>query len=180
MNEDELERQQRLYWNKMLDLRTAADYIRLYRDYAGRWVTAIATLRAVASSTSIAGWAIWHQYAFIWGCIIAVSQIVDALRDVFPMTKRHRAASEYAIALEALFIAAQLEWENILTGRYDADEVLRRLHALRSAHHTAESKSFADGQPRHRRLFGEAEQETATFIWKTYGVKSGERGRLNG
>lgn len=180
MHEDELERQQRLYWNKMLDLRTAADYIRLYRDYAGQWVTGIATMRAIASSTSIAGWAIWHQYGFVWACIIAVSQVVDALKDVFPMTKRQRAASEYAIALETLFIDAQLEWEGILSRRYTADEVMERLHALRSAHHMAETKSFGEGPPRRKRLFLEAEREAATFFRQQYGVESGVKGRLDG
>ena len=53
-----LHRQQDLYWGKMVKLKVAASYIRLYRDQLGHWVTAIGIVKAVASSVSIALWAI--------------------------------------------------------------------------------------------------------------------------
>ena len=40
--------------------------------------------------------------------------MIDALKEVFPITKNHRAASEYVNQVESLFIDSQLEWENIL------------------------------------------------------------------
>jgi hypothetical protein len=80
-------RQQQLYWAQMVELKVAACYIRRYRDHLGKRVTALGTLRAVASSTSIAAWALWREYAFVWGVIIAASQVADALREVFPFTK---------------------------------------------------------------------------------------------
>jgi hypothetical protein len=51
-------RQQQLYWAQMIELKVAACYIRLYRDYLGKRVTALGTLRAIASSGSIAAWAL--------------------------------------------------------------------------------------------------------------------------
>ena len=180
MYEDELERQQRLYWNKMLDLRTAADYIRLYRNYTGRWVTRVAVVRAVASSVSIAGWAIWHRFAFIWALVIALSQVLDALREVFPMTRRHKVASEYSVALEALFIDAQRDWEGILAGKYSADAVMELLHSLRGAHHTIESKIIREDLPDKDDLFRIAELDADVYLSETYGVESKAGGRLNG
>src|SRR5579863_5193706 len=100
-------RQQQLYWAQMVELKVAACYIRYYRDYLGKRVTALGTLRAVASSGSIAAWALWKEYAFVWGAIIAVSQVVDALKDVFPFTKKHKAAIDHAITLASIFIDAQ-------------------------------------------------------------------------
>ena len=87
----------------------AACYIRRYRDYLGKRVTVLGTLRAIASSGSIAAWALWKEYAFVWGAIIAASQVADALRDVFPFTKKHKAASTHTITLSSIFIDAQLE-----------------------------------------------------------------------
>jgi hypothetical protein len=60
-------RQQQLYWAQMVELKVAACYIRHYRDSLGRRVTAVGTLRAVASSGSIAAWALWKEYVFVWG-----------------------------------------------------------------------------------------------------------------
>jgi hypothetical protein len=102
----------------MVELKVAACYMRRYRDQVGLWVTSVGVVRAIASSGSIAAWAIWRQYAFVWGLIIAASQVADALREVFPFVKTNKAASEFGIALERLFIDAQLEWESVFSGRY--------------------------------------------------------------
>ncbi len=45
-------------WKEMIQLKVATAYIRRYRDYLGIWTTSLGTLRAVASSGAIAGWAI--------------------------------------------------------------------------------------------------------------------------
>jgi hypothetical protein len=42
-------RQQNLYWNQMVEIKVAAEYMRRYRDHAGKRVTALATLKAIAS-----------------------------------------------------------------------------------------------------------------------------------
>jgi hypothetical protein len=98
-NASDSHRQQLLYWNQMTSLKVDAAYIRLYRDSLGRWVTWLGALKAVASCGGIAAWVIWKEYAFIWGAIIAASQVADALKDVFPFVKKHRAACEHAVTL---------------------------------------------------------------------------------
>jgi hypothetical protein len=165
-----LHRQQLLYWNKMVQLRSAANYIRLYRNYLGGWMTRVSVVRAIASSASIGARAIWKQYAFVWGLIIACSQVLDALRNVFPIAKKHKGASELATALETLFIDAQLEWESIFAGKYTDEQIAKRLHRLRTLHHTAEHKAFREGLPLDERLFVLADSETGSFFRSTYGV----------
>jgi len=149
MNEIEItsdpHRQQQLYWNQMYQLKVAASYIRLYRDQLGKWVTGLGALRAIASCTGIAAWAIWREYAFVWGAIIAASQVTDALKDVFPFTKKHKAACEHTMILDNLFIDVQREWEYIFSRRYTNDEIMERLHRLRKSQFEAEKQHFPDG-----------------------------------
>jgi len=164
-------RQQALYWAKLCDLKVAASYMRRYRDYLGRWVTAIATVRAIASSVSIAAWAVWKDHPLVWGTIIAAAQVADAIKDVFPVVKRYKAASEYTVTLDSLFIDAQLEWENIYSGKYSDDQVLTRLHKLRKLHHDAEARMMKDGLPIRKDLFRQAREEADQFLETTYGVK---------
>jgi hypothetical protein len=97
MSEDATHRQQQLYWAQMIELKVASAYIRRYREYLGKWVTSLGVLRAIASSGGIAAWALWRQYAFVWATVIAASQVTDALRDVFPFIKKHKAASVHTI-----------------------------------------------------------------------------------
>jgi len=137
-------------------------------------------VRAIASSAGIGAWAIWREYAFIWGAIIALSQVMDALKEVFPFTRQHKAASELAIVLESLFIDAQLEWESIKAGKYDEEQVSRRPHKLRTLHHHAECNIFRDGLPRRQDLFIAAEMESGVFFLKTYGVELLQEGTNHG
>ena len=78
MSTNATHRQQQLYWAQMVELKVAAAYIRRYRDYLGKRVTWLGTLRAIASSASIAAWALWKEQAFVWAAIIAASQVADA------------------------------------------------------------------------------------------------------
>jgi hypothetical protein len=163
-------RQQDLYWSKMIELKVAASYIRRYRDHLGRRVTGVGTIRAIASSAGIAAWAVWAKYAFVWGVIIAASQVADALRDVFPFTKTQKAASEHAITLDGLFIDAQLEWESIFSGRFTDDQIMNRLHKLRKLQHDAERHSFPSGLPTKDVLFSQAQEDAKSYFEVTYGV----------
>lgn len=155
----------------MIELKVAASYIRRYREYLGMWVTRLGTLRAIASSGSIAAWALWRELAFMWAVIIAASQVIDALKDVFPFTKKHKSASEHTVTLDSLFIDAQLEWENIFSGRYTDEEIMNRLHKLRKLQHDAERQSFPEGLATQASLFAQAQQDAKDYFAAVYGVK---------
>jgi len=87
-NASDLHRQQKLYWDQMFELKVAASYIRLYRDSLGKSVAWLGALKAIASCAGIGAWVIWKEYAFVWGAIIAASQVADALKDVFPFCQK--------------------------------------------------------------------------------------------
>ncbi len=169
-NASDLHRQQKLYWDQMFELKVAASYIRLYRDYLGKWVSGLGALKAIASCGGIAAWVIWKEYAFVWGAIIAASQLADALKDVFPFAKKHKAACEHSSVLAGLFIDVQLEWENIFSGRYTDDEIMKRLHQLRKLQLDAENRSFPDGLAERNALLDRAKQDATEYIAATYGV----------
>ena len=164
-------RQQNLYWNQMIELKVAAGYIRHYRDDLGKKVTALATVKAIASSGGIAAWAIWKEYAFLWGTIIAASQLADALKEVFPFTKIHKAACDHAVTLNSMFIDAQLEWENIFSGRYTDEQIMNRRHKLKKLQHEAERKNFPNGLAEKEAFVAEAEQEAVDYFAAMYSVK---------
>jgi len=127
-------------------------------------------LKAVASSSGIAAWVVWKEYAFIWGAIIAASQLVDALKDVFPFAKEHKAASAHALTLDYLFNDVQLEWENIFTGRYSDEEIMTRLHKLRKLQLDALQHNFPDGLAARDSLLAQAKQEAEAYFKSMYGV----------
>jgi hypothetical protein len=175
MNEIEItsdpHRQQQLYWKEMINLKADASYIRLYRDSLGKWVTGLGALKAIASCGGIAAWVVWKEYAFVWGAIIAASQVADALKDVFPFAKKHKAASIHSMTLDNLFNDVQLEWENIFSGRYTDEEIMNRLHKLRKLQLDALQHNFPDGLAERESLAVQAKQTADDYFETTYGVK---------
>jgi hypothetical protein len=163
--------QQQLYWQEIVELKIASLYICRYRDYLAQWVTALGVVKAVASSVSIAAWAIWQRYAFAWGCVIAVAQVADALKDILPFAKKHKAASQLAITLDILFIDAQLEWDNIFSGKYSDEQISTRLHKLRKLQHEAEHSHFPEGLTQRDTLFALSQSEAQIYLSTTYGIK---------
>jgi hypothetical protein len=153
----------------MINLKADASYIRFYRDSQSRWVTGLGALKAIASSTGIAAWVVWREYAFVWAAIIAAAQVADALKDVFPFAKKHKAASEHTATLDSLFIDAQLEWENIFSGKYTDDEIKMRLHRLRKLQLDAETRNFPDGLAERKALLARAKEAANTLFLATYG-----------
>ncbi len=155
----------------MVELKVAAAYIRRYRDDLGTWVTRLGVLKAVASNGGIAAWVVWREYAFVWGAIIAASQLADVLKEVFPFTKTHRASSEHTVALNSMLIDAQLEWENIFSGRYSDEQISSRRHKLMKLQHDAERKAFPSGLPFKEKLFAAAQSEAKEYFATMYGVE---------
>jgi hypothetical protein len=134
-------------------------------------VTGLGALKAIASCSGIAAWVIWREYAFVWGAIIAAAQVADALKDVFPFAKKHKAASAYSITLDYLFNDVQLEWENIFSGRYTDEEIMSRLHKLRKLQLDALQRNFPDGLTVRDALAAQARQIADGYFETTYGVK---------
>lgn len=55
-------RQQGLYWSQLVELKVRAICIRNQRDRLDWWNTRVNIVKAIASSASIATWAIWQRY----------------------------------------------------------------------------------------------------------------------
>ena len=163
-------RQQQLYWKQLVELKVATAYVRLYRDDVATKVRWLGILKAVASSGGIAGWVVWRDYAFVWGAIIAASQLADALKEIFPFTRIHRAANQHATMLDSLMIDALLEWENVFSGRLSDAEIGNRRGKLMKLQHDAERKNFPDGLATKANLFALAQREAEEYFSSTYRV----------
>ncbi|MDZ5650754.1 hypothetical protein [Nitrospirillum sp. BR 11828] len=162
-------RQQQLYWKQFVQLKADSIAIRLYRNDRAKWTTRLGVIRGVASSGSIAAWAIWKELSFVWGAIIAVSQVVDALKDVFPFVKQHKAAADLTRYLESLLIEVQFEWENIFASPPSNPVIMDKRQKIMEMQLKLERKHFPDGLEMPPKLFTLAESEAKAYFQMTYG-----------
>jgi hypothetical protein len=122
----------------------------------------LAALRAIAASGTIATWAVVQSYALVWAGIIAAAQLADVLKDVFPLTARHKALSGLIVSLDALFIEALYEWESVFAGQLSDKEITERRRRLIELRHNIEVENFPPGElhlPERRDLLAPAEKD---------------------
>ena len=175
MNDDEAatHRQQDLYLSEVLQLMVAGEYMRRYRTILARRVTWFGAVRAIASSGAIAAWAVWRSYPMVWGGIIAVSQVADALKDVFPFTARHKAANDLATSLEALLIEALYEAEGVYAGQFTNEEITIRRRRLMKLKHDADVKHFPTGNlPERKDLLVLADDAAIAYFESIFGPRT--------
>ncbi len=64
-----------------MTLKVVALYVRRYRDEQAWWITRIGVFKAIVTSGTIGAWAIWKDYAFVWGILLGAAQILDAAKE---------------------------------------------------------------------------------------------------
>jgi hypothetical protein len=165
-NNTERHRQQSLYLTEVMELIVARDYMRRYRIVLARHMTWFSALRAIESSSAIATWPVVQAYPMVWGGIIALSQVADALRDVFPFAARHKAANDLTTSLEALLIETLHEAEAVFGGRFSAGEITDCRRKLMRSCHEAGVKRFPNGTLPERADLLSLAQEAADAYYK--------------
>jgi hypothetical protein len=164
------QRLQELYWKALVQLKVECDYIRRYQADLEWWVTRIAMVRAGASVGALGAWAAVRSYPLVWGGIIALAQVADAMQGAIPLNRRHQGTSALANTLDALFITAQGTWEDIYAARMDqAAAAKARLHLLQQML-DAQTKHLPTGLPRREKLFKLAEADAAAYFKMTFGT----------
>lgn len=74
------------------------------------WDTTLNVILAIASSGSIASWTIWDEYAIYWGGLIALSQLITALKPLFPFQKSVHTLNYRCYKQELLFLELIEMW----------------------------------------------------------------------
>ncbi|SDQ81236.1 hypothetical protein [Pseudovibrio sp. Tun.PSC04-5.I4] len=115
--------QQERYWRELDQLKVHNIYLALYFEKTYYWDLWTKIILAVASSSSIAGWAIWQQFSFVWGLIIATSQVLNAVKPFLPYSKRLKALQSASGELEALFIVMEDRWFEVSQGNMNNQEI---------------------------------------------------------
>jgi hypothetical protein len=118
--------EQQTYWNQLVLVKVVGCYVRRYRDEQAWWINRIGLFKAIVTSGTIGAWAIWKDYAFVWGVLLGIAQVLDAAKDYIPQTKHRRNASEFVSELESVIIDARFDWHSIFNGQCSAREIMER------------------------------------------------------
>ena len=111
---------QEKYWKYMVQIKAWIFYLDVYTEDSYRWDKAINIFVAIASSTSIAAWAVWQKYSFVWSTIIAISQVLTTIKGFLPYSKRLKMLVPFMEDLKFLYNKIEYNWFNIIYSEWQA------------------------------------------------------------
>lgn len=114
---------QEKYWNYMVQTKASVYYLDIYAENTYKNERNINILCAIASSASIAAWATWTEWAYMWGFIIAASQVLTAVKEFFPYAKRLKMLKQFADQMKIIYINMEQEWFRVAEGELTEAEI---------------------------------------------------------
>lgn len=135
---------QEKYWKYMVQIKAWIFYLDLYAEASYKWDKWINILGAIASSTSIAAWAIWQQLSFVWSIIIAVSQILTAIKGYLPYNKRLKSLVPLIEDLKFLYNKIEYSWLKVASGELTEEEINDILYKFKNEFTNIENKNLKE------------------------------------
>jgi len=115
--------EQERYWELITQVRFEVYYTDGYISRTHNWETWQNAITAIASSGSIAGWIIWKDWGIIWAGIIALSQVINALKPILPFTRRLKLLQEMYGEITRLSLEIEEDWFGISQGDFTERQI---------------------------------------------------------
>lgn len=172
---------QNRYWDVFATIKRDAIYINRCHgsvETIDRWISIFS---AITSSAAIAGWAIWSQYSFAWGIVIAASQVLNAVKPYLPYKARLKALSNLGPDLDALALTAETDWFKVSRGMLNDDEIYGLAMTLKKKSQQAQNKHCKGlSIPDSKRHLAFANKEAETYMTGSIQESNDEVASLQG
>jgi hypothetical protein len=160
---------QQHYWKEFYRLKVHINYIELMLAKTESTDRGIKIFTAITSSSSIGAWIIWKDYAFIWGVLIAASQVLNAIRQYLPYKERLRSYSGLLNELEEIFLGVESRWLEIANGDCSLASISKALSDLRLRRYKAFKKHLPNTTiPEEREVTNKAEEKALAYFNNFY------------
>ena len=126
---------------------------------------------ALASSGSIAAWAVWKEFPLVWSSIIALSQVIMAIKPFFPYYKITKELNSRCLKTDLLNIEYERFWNKIQRGKMTEDEMEQDYYDYRKTF--AELLSFPDDLvfETSKRIESTANASMKTYLKTFHGIE---------
>ncbi|WP_456655720.1 hypothetical protein [Bradyrhizobium sp. JR3.5] len=149
----------------MATLKRDALYVDLWLAQTELIDRGIKAFLAIAASSSIGGWLIFQQYAFLWAAIVAASQVLQAVKEYLPYKNRLKALAGLSVDLNALCLVAEDQWYRVSNGTEFDDDIHDLRMQLKRKKLAALQKTFpVAGLPKKAKLVEKADAEAEQYF----------------
>lgn len=162
---------QERFWRELVQLKVQLQYLSTYQYKTERIDSSLRMFSAVASSSSIAAWAVWQEAQIVWAVIIAASQLLSAIKEHLPFQKRLRQVSNLGLELAEIFVFAEHRWYSVAEGKLTNSEIHDLTTEIKRRIASAAAKHLKDATiPPSRKLRRETRQQVVAYFRNHYGI----------
>jgi hypothetical protein len=157
------------YWKEFFELKVHVNYLEIYVEHTEKTDKFISMFLAATSSGSICGWAIWTRYSFTWGLVIAISQLVNAIKIFLPYRNRLKALGNTLKELEELLVLCERKWFDVSEGLLSVGEINKLQFDIRDKKVKILNKYFmTTSLPANNKFFKKAKELANVYINNFY------------
>ncbi|MCF2857005.1 hypothetical protein L1286_05970 [Pseudoalteromonas sp. SMS1] len=165
---------QERYFANMTRIIKGHFYIKLYSEKLEMRERSLNIFLAVTSSSSIAAWAIWGDYPMVWAGIIALSQLISAMKPLLPYSQWQKPVFQYYRELSELVLDAEKVWvKDIAEGELTKSQILDQATEIKEKALKASDSLLLKGisLPLDKKLSKIAESQLEQYLFNSFNVK---------
>jgi len=157
-------------WAALNDIRYKGYLLDLIVNRFQKWDRNINIYIAIASSSSIAAWAIWNSTPLLWGTIIAFSQVLTVIKPYFPYNKYVKELNSKNLKIEHLNIELEMLWHKLQKKKITEDEAAEIYFDIRKQ--ASEIFNFGDDTifVISSKIEKKANEKMKTYLKNNYGI----------
>lgn len=160
---------QQKYWNYMVQVKAWIFYLDIYAEHSYKWNNRINMYGAIASSSSIAAWAIWREWSYLWAFVIAIAQVLTAIKEFLPFSKRLKLLQPFIDDMKLLYLKMEFDWYKVAEGEVPESEINKLLFEYKKEYSDIESKYLKDEMLIENLDYKEqADQKTEYYFANTF------------
>jgi hypothetical protein len=160
---------QQRYWRLLVEVRVHVFYLHHYGSSSEWRDKVVNVFLAITSSSSIAAWAIWQEYTWVWPLLIAASQVASAVKPFLPYNQRRKAIVSLGNHYQSICLQMENRWYSVAEGLLSDKEIHEETITFRGLLQDAERRSL-DGAilPRNGKFLRLAESDASDYFASYY------------
>ena len=159
-------------WNNLAIVKFKSIYIGHLISKYQRYDLLINVFLAIATSGSIAAWAIWKEFPIIWASVIALSHVVNVIRPFFPYSRYTKILNDKYLLSQNLFLDYERVWYQIEKAKLTEDAIAEKYFELSKKQNEVFNLDSGILISRDQKLSDKVEKEYLTFLKNNYNIHS--------
>lgn len=162
MKNEELTKRYQLYWDHLIRLKFAIEYLDQFRVHAHYLIRNTTIFLSALTALIITGMTLISDLMICWAVIATVINVYYAISGLLPYQKRYYLSDAMIHSIEYIFCEAEKNWEELYCKpANDPSKVLSCYDTIRSMYNQVITPQFDSSLFPHNKMFEERATEKA-------------------